>query len=123
VTPTHHHHTRALELRLLVRDRLGRTAAATRRIYVEPITLKVTRWTVPARVHKGARRLTFTVATSVRASLHAGGRRFQIGPRPRRITVGLPAKPKLGFLKVTVRISALGVRQPSIATALLVLRV
>jgi hypothetical protein len=63
-----------------------------------------------------------TVATSTAATLRAGGRSFAVGPRARRLTIALPAKPATGVLKVKLSVTARGPRQRVLQDLIRVLR-
>ena len=45
-----------------------------------------------------------TIAASRAAVLQAGGRRYAVGPKAHRITVRLPKQPKLGIVRVPLRL-------------------
>jgi hypothetical protein len=57
---------------------------------------------------KGARSIAVTIATSVRATASAAGRRFEVGPTPRVVRLALPARPVHGRVRVAVTIRAAG---------------
>jgi hypothetical protein len=60
-----------------------------------------------------------TIATSRTAVLRAGGRRFAVGPKARRLFVSLPGKPKTGIVLVPLRVRGGG---SAIRATLVVLR-
>jgi Concanavalin A-like lectin/glucanases superfamily len=110
-------------LRLQARDRFGRVATAVKRITVKPVALRVRTLQVRRRVAARARTLTVEVATTVPATLRAGGRSYAVGPRARRLSIALPRRPRVGVLKVGMTITAKGVRQRVLRHRIFVLRV
>jgi hypothetical protein len=64
-----------IRLRLRARDR-GRVAFAVRRLVVTPFALQLTTLRVPDRVAARASRVAVTLATTIPATLRAGGRNF-----------------------------------------------
>jgi hypothetical protein len=90
---------------------------------VKPVALRVRTLTVPRRVTARARTLPLTIATTVPATLRAGGRSYLVGPRARRLTIALPRAPRVGVLKVGMTVTARGVRQRVLRHRIFVLRV
>ena len=110
-------------LRLVARDRQGRTTTLTRRIRVAPVALALTTLRVPRKVGPGARSVTLTVATRVPATLRVGGRAFSVGPAARTIVIPLAANPRVGVLRLPMRIAAGGVRQPNLREVIVLTRI
>ena len=61
-------------------------------------------------------------ASTTAATLRVGRKAFRIGPKARRITIALPASPKLGPLAVRYSVTARGVRQRVIRDRMVVVR-
>lgn len=93
-------------IRLVATDGRGRRASAAVRVRVAAATPQFLRLDAPASLPAGARRLTLTVASSVRATLQVGGRRVAVGRAARRVTVRVPAGRAL--LSVPLRLVAGG---------------
>jgi hypothetical protein len=74
-------------LRLVARDRSGRATFASVRIRVLPVRPLFLELHAPASVPRRARTLKVTVASTVAATLKAGGRRFAVGRRARGLRV------------------------------------
>jgi hypothetical protein len=84
-------------------DSHGRRTVATRTLHTPPPPLSLTKLRA-ANVKAGARRAAVTIAASRAAILHAGGRRYAVGPRAHTLTVRLPKEPKLGIVRVPLRL-------------------
>jgi hypothetical protein len=97
-------------LRLRARDARGRVSTASLRVRVAPVMLQVRTLSAPDRVRRGARTVPVRVATSLPASLRAGGRTFRVGPVARTLAVPLPARPVSGVLRVALRVAVPGQR-------------
>ena len=95
-------------LRLVARDRSGRTATARRTVRVAGPVLRLDRLSYDRTLKKGARFVSVTIATSVRATASAGGRRFAVGPTPRVVRIALPRRPATGRVGVAVTIRGAG---------------
>ncbi len=93
-------------VRLVARDRSGRTGSATRRLRVRGSTPFFLRLSAPARLRRTARRLTLVVAASQPATLRVRGRRLRVGRSPRRVQVGVPAGSRA--IRVAARLVAGG---------------
>jgi hypothetical protein len=108
-------------LRLRASDR-GRVAFAARPLVVTPVALQLTSLRVPDRVAARASRVAITLATTVPATLRAGGRRFRVGSRARRIVIPLPSRPRTGILERQLTLSADGAPQRRLRMTIVVLR-
>jgi hypothetical protein len=73
-------------------------------------------------VAKGAHSMKVTVKTTVPATLRAGGKRFSVGSRAKRLTIPLPRKPGTGILKLKLSVTAKGVKQRALRQLITVLR-
>ncbi len=111
-----------VSLRVVARDRFGRTARVTRRLKVEPNRLVTTRLLAPAHVSPKTRTLSVTVAATLAATLRVGGRSYQVGPRAKTLKLALPKSPARGVLKLTLALTAHGPRQPVVREQLTVVR-
>jgi hypothetical protein len=111
-----------VSLRVVARDRFGRTARATRRLKVEPVRLATTRLIAPVHVSPTAKTLSVSVATSVAATLRGGGKTYKVGTRAKTLKLALPRKPARGVLKLTLVVTAKGPRQPGVREQLTVVR-
>jgi hypothetical protein len=111
-----------VRLRLVARDRQGRTSTAQRSVQVQPVPLEIQRLDAPATVPRRARTLTVAIATSTASRLRIGGRTFRVGPPLRRVTAPLPRRPASGLLRVPLRVTADGPAQPPITRDLLIYR-
>jgi hypothetical protein len=109
-----------VRLRMVAVDSHGRKATATRTLHVTPPPLSLTKLHA-ANARAGARRAAVTVAATRAAVLQAGGRRYAIGPKAHRISVRLPTTPKLGIVRVPLRLKPRDGGAPGSAT-LIVLR-
>lgn len=107
-------------VRLVVKDKQGRTTTAKRTVRLEPVALEL-KTLRAASVKAGARRVTVTVATNIPATLRAGGVSVRVGPKARKVRLALPAKPALGVLTLKLRLTPLG-GGPALRPALNVLR-
>ena len=87
-------------LRLVARDRHGRTSEARRILRVQRAPLSLSRLRYAERVRAGTRTVSVQVQTSAAGTLRAGARRYAVGPRLRRIAVHLPARPVTGRVNV-----------------------
>lgn len=97
-----------VKLRLVARDRLGRTTTATRIVRVARPPLYVTTLAAPARVVPGAKTVRVRIAASARATLKVGRRSYAVGTKPRTLTLALPRSPKAGSLAVPFTVRAKG---------------
>lgn len=107
-------------VRLVVKDKQGRTTTAKRTVRLDPAALEL-KTLRAASVKAGARRVTVTVATNIPATLRAGGVSVRVGPKARKVRLALPAKPALGVLTLKLRLTPLG-GGPALRPALNVLR-
>jgi hypothetical protein len=89
-----------VRLRAVARDAHGASRAAVTTVRVAPNRLRLLRLDAPSTVPRAARTVTVTVAASSAARLRVNGRRWTVGPRPRRVVVRLPARPAGGVLRV-----------------------
>jgi hypothetical protein len=96
-----------VKLRMVAVDGHGRRAIATRTLHTTPQPLSLTKLRA-ANVRAGRRRAAVTIAASRRAVLLAGGRRYAIGPKAHTIAVRLPKQPKLGIVRVPLRLKPRG---------------
>ena len=87
-------------LRLVARDRAGRSAAVRLRVRVRRPALRLLRVSYPRSLPRRARWLTVRIAASERAVLRAAGHRARVGPRTRRIVLRLPGRPRSGRLRI-----------------------
>ncbi len=111
-----------VKLRLQARDRRGRRASATRVLVQEPVTLDLTELRAPDRVTRRTKRITVRIAATTPSRARIGGRTVRVGTKTRKVRVPLPRRPKSGLLKVAVKVTARGPKQPSITQTLLVFR-
>ena len=110
-------------LRLVARDRSGRTGTAAQVLKVAAVGLVVDRVDAPARVKPKVKTVTVTALTSTLASLRIGGRNYAIGPKAKKLKVKLPAKPATGALKLAYTVTAVGSKQKAQRGVIIVLRV
>jgi hypothetical protein len=96
-----------MTLRLVATDARGRRTTAKRTVRSTPPPLTITRLRSDG-VKAKALRAMMTIATSRTAVLRAGGRRFAVGPKARRLSVSLPGKPKTGIVLVPLRLTPRG---------------
>jgi hypothetical protein len=54
--------------------------------------------------------------------VRAGGKRYRVGRRAKRLRVRLPARPRKGLVRFPLRITARGPRQPVLAVTRFVVR-
>jgi Lactonase, 7-bladed beta-propeller len=97
-------------LRLVARDRVGRTGVASRTVRVRPEPLRITRISYKPRVSRRTRKVVVTIRTSAPATLRARGHRFRIGTRA-RFVLPLPRRPATGVLRIPVTLAASGGRR------------
>lgn len=90
-----------VRIRLVARDRRGRAASASIRVRVSAASPFFTSLLWPGRIRRGARSLVVRVATNEPALLGAGGKRYRVGPRIRRLRVTVPR----GSRSFTLRLS------------------
>jgi hypothetical protein len=109
-------------LRLRARDRFGRVSTATRPVTVAPVQLQLRSLAAPEHVAAKARTIKVKVTTSTAAILRAGGRKFAVGPHARTMSIPLPRRPVTGILKVSLSLTARGVRQRVLHDRITVLR-
>ena len=64
-----------------------------------------------------------SIAASVPATLRVSGERYDVGPKRKRLAIDLPARPKVGFLRIPFVVTADGPKQPSVREQLLILRI
>lgn len=112
-----------VRLRLRAEDSLGRRTVATRTITVTPKVLELRVLRTPEHVRAGARNATVKIATTVPATLRAGGRAYRVGPRAGTVRIALPRKPARGVLRIPLKVTANGARQPPVREAFFVLRI
>ena len=89
-------------LRLVGHDASGRVTSDSVRIRVLPVRPLFVVLTAPQRLSRSARNIRIRVAASVPASLQAGGRRFAVDRRPRKLSVPV----KRGATTVVLRLRA-----------------
>jgi hypothetical protein len=109
-------------VRLVARDRLGRTTTVRRTLTVSPIALDIKSLNAAPTVTAKARLLKVRVAVTTPAVLRAGGRSYSVTTRAQTVSVGLPSKPATGLLRVPLKFTARGPKQPVVTTTLLVNR-
>lgn len=93
-------------LRLVARDRTGRTGVARVRVRVEAPQLRIVSLTVPLKVGPKARSVRVRIRTSASAALTAGGRRYRLRARRTTLTIRLPSRPAVGIVSVPFRLAA-----------------
>jgi hypothetical protein len=93
-------------IRLVARDLDGRTAEARVVVAVRAVRPAFLRLRTPTRVSPSATRLTFTTGATVPATLRVGGLRFDVGRRPRAVSVAI--RPGRGPLQIRLTLSAGG---------------
>jgi hypothetical protein len=93
-------------VRLVANDLHGRSSQARLpiRVLAVPPTFLVAR--APGRVKSSARRLRVVVASSVRATLRIGGRRYAVNRKPRVITI--PIRRGRSILRLAYVLSSRG---------------
>ncbi|MBJ7522160.1 MAG: hypothetical protein JHC84_20835 [Solirubrobacteraceae bacterium] len=90
-------------IRVVARDRHGRTVSRRRTVRVTTSPPDIANLRIPAAVARGARTVTVRIATTSAARLTVLGQRFRVGPRPRTITVRLPARGSEILLRLVLR--------------------
>jgi hypothetical protein len=93
-------------IRLVARDRAGRTGSAVVRVRVRAVAPYFLRLTAPKQLTRAARSVRLVVSTSVAATLRAGGRTFAVDRRVRRVAV--PVKPGKGTLTLQLVLTSGG---------------
>jgi hypothetical protein len=93
-------------LRLVARDVHGRLGSASVPVRVAGVAPHLLDLRAPASVGPRARRLTFSVATTIPATLMAAGRRYAVGRGLRNVAV--PIRPGRGPLRISLRLVADG---------------
>ncbi len=93
-------------IRLIARDAHGRVGSASVRIRVLAVAPHLLDLRAPAYVGHRATRLTFSVATTIPATLIAEGRRYAVGRTLRRIQLSI--RPGRAILRVRLRLAAGG---------------
>ena len=94
-----------VSLRLVARDRTGRTGSAKVRLRVQAPQLRIVSLKMPLKVRKNARSMSVRIRSSAPAKLVAGGRSFELGKRARKVTITLPKRPAVGVLSVPFKLS------------------
>ncbi|MBJ7328800.1 MAG: LamG domain-containing protein [Solirubrobacteraceae bacterium] len=94
-------------VRLVAKDKTGRTTTAKRTVRVDPVALEL-QTLKASQVKAGAKRVTVTVKTNVAATLRSGGTKVRVGPKARKVRLALPAKPAVGFLRLSLRLTPVG---------------
>jgi FG-GAP-like repeat/Thrombospondin type 3 repeat len=87
-------------VRLVAKDRTGRTAAATVKVSVQTPALRLAAVKVPVKVARTAKTMTVTLTASASSTLTTAGKRTTIRTKATKVTVKLPSKPAVGVLKV-----------------------
>jgi hypothetical protein len=95
-------------LRLVARDRLGRRGTARLKVRVEPKRLRIVSLRFPRVVDSKARRVTGTIAVSAPAALRSVGKAYRLRTTPRKVTLGLPTRPRTGLVRSQFTIGARG---------------
>ena len=113
---------RAVRLRLVARDRSGRTATAARTVRVAAVPLVVQQISAPRRAKPKDKTITVTAGTSTAATLKIGGKSYVVGPKTKKLKVALPAKPATGALKLSYTLTARGSKQKAQRGSITVLR-
>jgi hypothetical protein len=98
-------------LRLVARDGGGRRGVARIRVRIRRPALRLLRVAYERALPRRARRLTVRIAASERAILRAGGHRYRVGPRTRRVVLRLPRRPKTGSLHIKAVLAGGGGRR------------
>jgi hypothetical protein len=93
-------------LRLVARDRHGRTGSASVSVRVLRARPRFLVVRGPTRLRRTARTLSLRIASSVPATLTAGGRRFAVSPRTSRLTIPIRPGSKPLNLPLTLRAGA-----------------
>lgn len=93
-------------IRLVARDARGRSGSASVRIRVFAVAPHLLDLRAPAYVGRRATRLAFAVATTIPATLTAGGRRYAVGRTLRRVQLSI--RPGRAILRVPLRLVAGG---------------
>jgi hypothetical protein len=109
-----------LTVRLVARDDRGRTSVASERLVVTPVPLQILRLSAPATASDS--RIQVQIATNEPAILRLRGRAYRVGPRPRRLSVSLPKRPRRGVVTMPLTLRARGPHQPAVQTAFTVYR-
>lgn len=63
-----------------------------------------------------------SVSTTVAATLRAGGRKYTVGPRAKKVSIALPRSPRRGVIRLNLALAAHGPRQPGVKELLTVVR-
>ena len=95
-------------LRLVARDRTGRSGSASMRVRVEAPQLRILSLGVPLKVGRNARSLKVRIRPSAPATLTASGRRYRLRPRRTTLTIRLPSRPRIGIVSVRFRLAPRG---------------
>jgi hypothetical protein len=96
----------ARSVRLVARDRGGRTGSATVGVKVQATTPLFLRLSVPRRLSRRARTLTLVVAATEPATLRLGTQRRSVGRRAQHISVHV--RPGRGTLRLRFVLAAGG---------------
>ena len=96
----------ATTLRLVARDEGGSSGQATLRVRVEARRLRLVRLRVPPKVATRARAVTVSMSASAASTLAAAGRRLRVGTTPTTLRIPLPARPRIGVVRVPFRLTA-----------------
>ena len=93
-------------LKLVARDVGGPGGQATLRVRVESRRLRLVSLRVPAKVRARTRTVTIRISASAASTLRAAGRGFRVGSRRTTLRIPLPARPRVGLLRVPFRLAA-----------------
>ena len=93
-------------LKLVARDVDGPGGQATLRVRVESRRLRLVSLRVPAKVSARTRTVTIRISASAASTLRAAGRGFRVSSRRTTLRIPLPARPRVGLLRVRFRLAA-----------------
>jgi hypothetical protein len=113
----------SVRLRLVARDTRGRTTTTGRTVRVAAIPLTIGRVDAPPRVKPKVKTVSLTTQTSTAATLRIGGKSYAVGPKAKKLTIALPAKPAIGPLKLAYTVTARGAKQKVLRGTVVVVRV
>jgi hypothetical protein len=91
-------------IRLVARDRMGRTSTSSARIRVRAPVPAIDTLEGDRVVSAGTRSVTLRIASSAPATLTVAGKRFRLGPKARRVVLPLPGRPASGLLTLPYRL-------------------
>ena len=97
-------------IRLVATDSHGRSSHAVLPLRVDAILARYLVFQAPLRVSRRARSIRIVVASTAPATFTIAGRRFAVGPTPRKLTVGI--RPGRTVLRLACSLRSRGERDP-----------